>query len=174
MIRYDCGYIPVGMFPSMITNLVSQKQKWGWKLLERGIRKNRVRFHAGEDYDMVTLISHPWYIEIAISRSRIFHTSTELLCSHVCKVIKSTLSTVTSRMKTHFSMGYKFGFECPTHPGRKHLCVLEHEKARKMLCLQDEREIIPLQPQHKVWFSGGQEGMTVCVVSRFSSDCIAS
>ena len=160
MIRYDCGYVPVGMFPSMITNLVSQKLK-GWKMLEECLRKNRVQFLVGEDYDTVTLISRPRYLEIVISRTETFQDSTESLCSHVRSVIQSTLSIATSRMNYRFSMGYKFGFECPTHPGREHLCVLAHERARKMECLQDEMEINPLQPQHKVWFSGGQEGKEI-------------
>ena len=158
MICYDCGYVPVGMFPSVITNLISQKLK-GWKMLEECLRKNRVQFLVGEDYDTVTLISRPRYLEIVISRTERFQDSTESLCSHVRSVVQSTLSIATSRMNYHFSMGYKFGFECPTHPGRKHLCVLAREEHRKMECLQDEREIIPLEPQHKVWFSDGQEGM---------------
>ena len=162
MIRYECGYVPVGMFPSMTTNLVSQRLK-GWKMLEKDIRKNRVQFLVGEDYDTVTLISHPRYFEIAIKRSEEYQSSTYSLCSHVREIIQYTLRTVNSRMNYHFSMGYNFGFECPTHPGGEHLCVLAHERARKMECLQDEREIIPLQPQHKVWFSGGQEGMAHAV-----------
>ena len=159
MLHYDCGYVPVGMFPSMITNLVSQK--WGgWKMMEKGICKNRVQFRVGEDCDTVTLISRPRYFEIAISRSKGFQTPTETLCSHVRRVIQSTLSTVTSRMNYHFSMGYKFGFECPTHRGREHLCVLAHEKARRMECL-DEQETYPLEAPHQVWFSSpGCEGMS--------------
>ena len=160
MLRYDCGYVPVGMFPSMITNLVSQKVG-GWKMMEKDIRKNRVQFRVGEDCDTVTLISRPRYFEIAISRSKGFLTPTETLCSHVRRVIQSTLSTVTSRMNYHFSMGYKFGFECPTHRGREHLCVLAHEKARRMECL-DEQETYPLEPPHQVWFSStGCEGMSL-------------
>ena len=159
MLRYDCGYVPVGMFPSMITNLVSQKVG-GWKMMEKDIRKNRVQFRVGEDCDTVTLISRPRYFEIAISRSKGFQTPTESLCSHVRRVIQSTLSTVTSRMNYHFSMGYKFGFECPTHRGREHLCVLAHEKARRMECL-DEQETYPLETSHQVWFSSpGCEGMS--------------
>ena len=159
MLRYDCGYVPVGMFPSMITNLVSQKVG-GWKMMEKDIRKNRVQFRVGEDCDTVTLISRPRYFEITISRSKGFQTPTETLCSHVRRVIQSTLSTVTSRMNYHFSMGYKFGFECPTHRGREHLCVLAHEEARRMECL-DEQETYPLETPHKMWFSSpGCEGMS--------------
>ena len=47
---HDCGYVPVGMFPSMIRNLVSQKPE-GWKMIEKDIRKNRVQFRVGEDCD---------------------------------------------------------------------------------------------------------------------------
>jgi hypothetical protein len=158
MLRYDCGYMPVGIFPSMITNLVSQELK-DWELVEKNIRKNRVQFLVGKDYDTITLISHPRFFEIAISRSEDFQTPPELLCSHVRGVIQSTLSTVTSRMNYDFSMGYKFSFECPSHPGREHLCVLANEKARRMKCLQDQQETIPLQPHHQRWFSSAHEGM---------------
>ena len=159
MLRYDCGYVPVGMFPSMITNLVSQKVG-GWKMMEKDIRKNRVQFRVGEDCDTVTLISRPRYFEIAISRSKGVRISNEILCSHVRRVIQSTLSIVTSRMNYHFSMGYKFGFECPTHRGREHLCVLAHEKAWRMECL-DEQKAYPLETSHQVWFSSpGCEGMS--------------
>ena len=162
MLHYDCGYVPVGIFPSMITNLISQKLR-GWKMMDKDIRKNRIQFRVGEDCDTVTLISRPRYFEITISRSKGFQTPTELLCSHVCRVIQSTLSTITSRMNYHFSMGYKFGFECPTHRGRDHLCVLAHKKARRMECLE-EQETYPLQAPHKVWFSSTEcEGKSVSV-----------
>ena len=154
MLRYDCGYVPVGIFPSLITNLVSQ-QREDWDMIEEGLCKNRVQFLVGEDHDTVTLISHPRYYEIIISRSEEFRTPTESLCLHIRQVIQSTLSTVTSRMSYHFSMGYKFGFECPTHPGREHLCVLVKESAKDMLCLGNpkRKQYFQLEPQHRVWFS---------------------
>ncbi len=117
MLHYQCGYVPVGVFPSMITNLVSQQLE-GWKLIQKGLYKNRVRFYVGDDYDAITLISHPHFFEINISRTKGFVTPTASLCAHVCGVIQSTLDTVTSRMNYRFSMGYKFGFECP-HPPRE-------------------------------------------------------
>ena len=52
-------------------------------------------------------------------------------------------------------MGYKFGFECPLHPGRDHLCMLAKESAKRLECLQNPKYIktIPLEPCHKVWFT---------------------
>ena len=159
ILRYDCGYVPVGVFPSMITNLVSQ-QREGWEMIERGIYKNRVQFKVGEDLDTVTLISHPQYFEIAVSRSSNFRTATESLCAHVRSTIESTLNTATSHMNYHFSMGYKFAFECPTHPGRDHFCVRSRISTRFMECLQDPKEkqsvAIADHPKLNVWFSQEQ------------------
>ena len=159
ILRYDCGYVPVGVFPSMITNLVSQ-QREGWEMIERGIYKNRVQFKVGEDLDTVTLISHPRYFEIAVSRSSNFRTPTESLCAHVRSTIESTLNTVTSHMNYHFSMGYKFAFECPIHPGRDHFCFRSRISTRFMECLQDpkEKQSVPIadHPKLNVWLSQEQ------------------
>ena len=156
IMRYDCGYVPVGVFPSMITNLVSH-QREGWKMIEEGLYKNKVQFHVGGDYDTVTLISHPRYFEIVVSRNAGFRTPTESLCTHVRNTIESILKTVTSHMNYHFSMGYKFGFECPTHPGRDHFCVLADASAWNMECLQNPRKRQPVlladHPKLNVWFS---------------------
>ena len=156
ILRYDCGYIPVGVFPSMITNLVSQQQE-GWKIIEEGLYKNRVQFQVGGDYDTVTLISHPRYFEIVISRNESFRTPTVSLCAHIRSTIESTLNTVTSHMNYHFRMGYKLGFECPTHPGREHFCVLADTSAWNMECLQNPRKRQPVlladHPKLNVWFS---------------------
>ena len=159
ILRYDCGYVPLGVFPSMITNLVSQ-QRDGWKIIEAGLYKNMVQFHVGEDYDTVTLISYPRYFEIRVSRNANFHTPTESLCAHVRSIIKSTLNTVTSHMNYGFSMGYKFGFECPNHPGREHFCVQTNISTRNLECLQNPRRIEPVllanYRRFQVWFSQDQ------------------
>ena len=143
----------------MITNLVSQ-QREGWEMIERGIYKNRVQFKVGEDLDTVTLISHPRYFEIIISRSSNFRTPTELLCAPVRSTIESTLNTVTLHMNYHFSIGYKFAFECPIHPGREHFCVRSSISTRFMECLQDpkEKQSVPIadHPKLNVWFSQEQ------------------
>ena len=167
MLRYDCSYVPVGIFSSMITSLVSQKLG-GWRMIEKDIRKNRIQFRVGEDCDTVTLISRPRHLEIAISRSEGFQTPTESVCCHVRRVLQSTLSTVTSRMNYRFSMGYKFGFECPLHPGREHLCVLPHVQARRMECLQDEQKTFPLLAPHQLWLSCGSEGSLLLFFGRGS------
>ena len=54
MLRYQCGYVPVGVFPAMITNLVSHQRELGWEMVDKGLRKNRVQFQVGRDFDTLT------------------------------------------------------------------------------------------------------------------------
>ena len=158
MLRYECGYTPVGVFPAMITNLVSQHLD-DWQMIEEGLRKNKVQFHVGKDCDLVTLISHPRYFEIVISRSEEFLVPTRSLCAYVRHIVMSTLDTVTQHLNYHFKMAYRFGFECPSHPGRTHLCVLSSETAEKMMCLQNPKRKQPvcLEQRHRVWFPAVEE-----------------
>ena len=156
MLRYDCGYFPTGVFPAMITNLVSQ-QREDWEMISEGLRKNRVQFYVGDDSDRVTLILHPRFMEIVISRREYFIRPIESLCAHVRGVIQSTLETVTSHLNYRFHMQYKFGFECPIHPktgkSRDHICVLAKESANYMVCLiTPQRERVRLEAHHVVWF----------------------
>ena len=150
MLCYDCGYMPLGVFPALITNLVSQQQ---WTLNEDCLFKNKVQFFVEKDCDEVTLVSHPRYFEIAITRSKGSKKRNEELCPGICAVFKATLQNVTSRMNHFFSMGYKFAFECPTHPGRDHLCTLDDQNQERMWCEGTEKkESLPLEECHMLWF----------------------
>ena len=161
MLRYKCGYTPVGVFPAMITNLVSRHPELGWNMIKpsTGLLKNKVEFRVGHDRSKVFLISHFHCFEIAISRSSSEEShsqTTESLCFCVRKVITDTLEVVTSRMNYNFSMEYQYGFECPTHPGKKHLCVLHTNASTCMECIHvPELSPIPLKHHHKMWFSSG-------------------
>ena len=51
-------------------------------------------------------------------------------------------------------LGYQFAFECPSHPGREHLCVVDSESPKIMSCCQNKknRTSISMKSSHKVWF----------------------
>ena len=152
-IRYDCGFGLIGVFPAMIANLASNKSL---KLIVKGIKKNRVQFQMlGGDYDIVTLISHPKYYAIHITRL-FAKTPTHEVCSSVRGMVESTLKTVTSHMNYSFCAEYQLSFECPTHPGRDHLCTVSRDdiSPHVMLCCQNKNDPYPveMQSQHLVWF----------------------
>ena len=152
MLHYECGYVPFGVFPAMITNLVSRQEELDWKMMKKVLR-NRVDFKTGKDHDVITLISRPRYFEITIVRNVMHEKPTESLCSEVLTVIESTHDEVISKMNYQFCLEYKFGFECPDHQTRDHICVVADKNASHMECLQDETSF-PLEGCHSVWFRG--------------------
>ena len=153
LIRYECGFVPLGVFPAAIANLVGQSSL---KLIEKGIKKNRVQFRFGADRDIITLISQPKYYEVSIKRETFAETPTHEVCNDIREIVEHTLKTVTSRMNYAFSVSYQLSFECPSHPGRDHLCVVDSEEThpRIMDCLRDpeNRKPVKMQSQHLVWF----------------------
>ena len=163
ILRYDCGYTPMGVFPALVTNLVSQS---GWKIIKGELYKNRVQFHVlpESDCDTVTLISHYRYFKVCVSRRKRSHPqqeTTESLCCQIRNVISSTLKIVTSQMNYDFKMGYQYGFKCPTHP--ESVCVLHNETATCMHCLQDQTHILDLESHHTLWFTQGEFSYTVII-----------
>lgn len=162
MLRYNCGYFPIGVFPALVTNLVSQ-QREDWAMVSEGLCKNRVQFIVGDNYDIMTLISHTRFLEIAITRRDEFVSQPKALCAYVRGVIESTLDMVTSHLNYHFQMQYKFGFECPIHSTsgkpREHICVLAKASTSYMECLQDpkKKSVVPIEPHHMVWFPQTKE-----------------
>lgn len=153
MLRFKCGYVPVGVFTSIITSILSQHRN-GWEMIEDGLRKNKVQFLVGKDYDKVTLIARPQYLEILMTRSERFQTPTEMLCAHIRMTIQQVLQNIDlCSSNPNFVIDFNFAFECPLHSDRDHLCVLETETATHMKCLQNPKspKAFPLEPQHKVW-----------------------
>ena len=135
----------------MIANLAGNK---GLQLIVEGIKKNRVQFQMlGGDYDTVTLISHPKYYAVHITRE-FTETPTHEVCSAVRGMVEFTLKTVTSHMNYSFCAEYQLSFECPTHPGRDHLCTVAREDTSPhvMLCQRNGSHRIKMQSQHLVWF----------------------
>ena len=150
-IRYKCGFSLIGIFPAMIANLAGNI---ALQLIVEGIKKNRVQFQMlGGDYDTVTLTSQPKYYAVHITRE-FTETPTHEVCSAVRGMVESTLRTVTSHMNYSFCAEYELSFECPSHPGRDHLCTVAREDTSPhvMLCQRNGSHRIKMQSQHLVWF----------------------
>ena len=166
-IRYKCGFSLIGIFPAMIANLVGNE---ALQLIVRGIKKNRVQFTMlSGDHDTFTLISQPKYYAVHITREPGAETPTHEVCSAVRGIVESTLKTVTSRMNYSFCAEYQLSFECPSHPGRDHLCTVGRDEAspRFMVCQKESDYPLPLkmQSQHLAWFGKVSNDSFACVQS---------
>ena len=162
MIRYKCGFVPLGIFPAIIAHLVGHSPL---KLIEHNIKKNCVQFRHGTDCDKITLIYQTKYCEIHIERERNIVTPTHKVCLAVREIIESTLKAVSSCMNYAFSLHYQLSFECPIHPGEDHLCVVDSTQSilHKMNCLKNGKNPQPvdMQSQHLVWFSKVSDTLSV-------------
>ena len=153
MVRYKCGFVPIGVFPAVIASLIANSS---FRLIEKGMMKNLVQFRYGSLFTLVTFISRPKFYEIIISELPIIQHEPHIECVEIKKEVESTFEKVSSRMNYGNFMDYQFAFECPTHPGREHLCVVHGKKSSPdlMLCLQDMTNAVPVKliSCHKVWF----------------------
>ena len=166
-IRYECGFSLIGIFPAMIANLVGNE---ALQLIVDGIKKNRVQFTMlSGDYDTFTLISQPKYYAVHITREPEAETPTHEVCSAVRGIVESTLKKVTSRMNYSFCAEYQLSFECPSHPGRDHLCTVRRGETspRFMLCQKESDHPRPLKmrSQHLAWFGKVSNDSFACVQS---------
>ena len=138
IIRFKCGFVPVGVFCATIASLVGQKDTLGWILQEPCKRqsghilcKNKATFRINGAYD-ITLISKPKWYEIHLACiSTADRTSLVEICSHVIETVCDTLDQVISKMKyKQYLISspsnqtlYELGFKCPKHPNDDHLVI---------------------------------------------------
>ena len=154
MFRYECGYMPLGVFSSLIIELVSQHHN-DWRLIEENPRRNKIEFLVGDDYDTVTLISHPTFMEVVLFRVLDPTRSMSLVCADIRTALTAALEGVHTDLKYHSTARFQCGFECPSHPGREHLCVLPKINGDTLLCLQNMKRRAPLRmkiSKQQVWF----------------------
>ena len=137
IVRFTCGFVPVGVFCAMIASLVAQEDTLGWELLEPSehndyiLCKNKVTFRMYCTYD-ITLVSRPkWYeIHVICDRESTPFTTLEQVSQEVLDTVCDTLDKVISKMRykhlTSFHSKetlYELGFKCPKHPADDHLVI---------------------------------------------------
>ncbi len=170
LLCYECGYIPLGLFSAMITNIISliiSLKLKDWDLNENTMHRNKIVFRVGTDNDIVTLISRPKYIKIIVSREcdsifsrllwkvksilpRTSHTQTPT-CVQVRKVVTSSLAEVASRMNYKIDLKPSLAFNCPCRRGSDHICMLDSESDTHVKC-QSRLTRIPLSTRQRAWF----------------------
>ena len=119
MIRFKCGFVPLGIFPALIANLIADKS---FQLIEKEMMKNIVRFLFGSFKICVTFLSYPKFYVILISELPVVDHVLHIECIALRKAVAAALEKVSSHMNYGFFLDYQFAFECLSHPGRQHLC----------------------------------------------------
>ena len=71
--------------------------------------------------------------------------------------MKQALEQVGSHMNYGNFVDYQFAFECPSHPGRDHLCIVKDRQSDKpqiMSCYKNQKSAKPvgMESEQIVWF----------------------
>ncbi len=162
--RYECGYLPLGVFSSLIIGLVSNTEL-NWTFKKDSPCRNKIEFLVGKDLDTVTIISYATYIKVVLYRASHPTMPTSVVCAHIRNTITSKLTQVNYNLK-YLNARLQYGFECTGHlldsvlkllnVAPIHLCILEDETSPKMKCLNDPNStnIVPLiDSRQTIWFN---------------------
>ena len=180
MIRFKCGFVPVGVFCAEIASLVAQKHTLRWCLQEPHkhsskegshiLCKNKVTFRVNGAYD-VSLISKPKQYEIHIACISTTDMTLENICHHVRKTVCDTLDQVISKMKYKQYLAsslpdqplYELGFKCPEHPNDDHLVINRPKSGVEasshsanlvwLNCLEGKSTMVCLEEERSIDFS---------------------
>ena len=154
MIRYKCGFVPLGIFPALIAGLIVNRS---FSLVEKGMMKNKVQFRYQPPKTLVSFLCYPRFYaivisELTVSSEREVHKE----CVAIRQQVVAALEQVGSHMNYGYFLDYQFAFECPSHPGKEHLCVIEEqsEVTKRMECLEylKDRKPEKMGGVHTVWW----------------------
>ena len=153
MVRYKCGFVPLGIFPALIASLISNKS---FSLVQRGMMKNKVQFRYQPLKSLVSFLCYPRFYAIVISKLFVSEREVHKECVAIRWQVVAALEQVGSHMNYGYFLDYQFAFECANHPGREHLCVVEEqsEVTKLMECLEDLKDKKPekMESVHTVWW----------------------
>ena len=154
MIRYKCGFVPLGIFPALIAAFICRTS---FTLVEDEVMKNKVQYRWGHLQTLVSLLSYPKYYAVVISELPVVAHVVHDISLALREEVKEALEQVGSRMNYGNFVDYQFAFECPSHPGRDHLCIVkdhQSEKPQIMSCYQNQKHTRPVKMEckHVVWF----------------------
>ena len=157
MIYYKCGYIPLGIFSTLITALISKKKEDEWKC-EDYPKRNKVKFDVGADRDELTLIGRPTVMEVHLHRMD--KQLNAQVCSDIRVTLENTLTEVHSSMKYCPSVNFQYRFKCPcqrtgdhlSEISGKYLHCLKAPKKKTKEEPKDELRRFPKEEKYTNWF----------------------
>ena len=155
LVGFECGYCPVGLFTSLVVYLLSKPLEYEWKLSQGTQYRNEICFEVG-DYDEVTLIARPTYLEIQVSReSSLVSGSQANVCQHIRSVVNEGINVVLKSLH-YVDTKHHFGFLCPFQCKPSHPAVVCKDPSASCLpqaykCKR-KKEMSCLIEKHLIWY----------------------
>jgi len=149
LVRYKCGFVPLGIFSALIASLISNKS---FTVVKKELMKNKMQFFCGPRQTPVSLLCYPKFYAIVVSKLPVVAHKVHEECVAVRQKIKAALEQVGSHMKYGFFLDYQLAFECPTHPGKIHLCIVDNMlECPQIMNYFQNQEPVKMESAHTVW-----------------------
>ena len=162
LIRFSCGFCPVGIFCAIVVYLLSSSEV-KWQLSgEEPLNRNMITFKVGKAYDKVTLIARTTFYEIWLQRQMNTDVDTHMtlheMCNNVRIQLHAAIQAVSSTLHYSYRSSHEFGFYCPQTAcyksqmaPRNHIAVCSYDNPSHMKCLISDKPS-PLPPMCAVWY----------------------
>ena len=124
-ITFASGYVPIGVFCAMISQLVSRGSEGilgvVWELVESGVKRNLVSFRVDGKEHSVTLIAHVDCFEI-----RVIRQDRSIDLNDLCSYVLSAVLFMAKEINNNISPIITFDCKCSRQrsPSHYHLCRL--------------------------------------------------
>ena len=129
LVRFDCNYIPVGVFSALVVNLTRSS----WELDQDSRYRNHILFHTDDAFPVdglssVELIVYPAYLEFHSTITSYKEQEPEEIHKFCMKVRKTVVYTLRSILGLHEhtkKAKFQLGFYCPGSfhsGGQLHFC----------------------------------------------------
>ena len=153
LVWFECGYTPVGVFCCLVVYLLEITNGPNWSLVGQRHYRNKIKFSVGQNFDEVSLIAYPTYIEVRVERRHHIPEPLAQLCSTILATLDSAIETVIRSLHYSCHSQHLFGSycsscpsSCPPHPAVKH-----YPNSFVLKCvLYDQTCVIP---DNSLWFN---------------------
>ena len=143
LFTFKTGFTPIGVFHALVVYLSStnlQTALQPWKLSSKKPQfRNKVTFFVGKDFDEVTLVAQPQFLEVWIDREDDVDCSQQLsdVCSEVRSTLDIALTCIKNSEKSTLQVDHNIAFYCnraECHCSVPHAAFPEGYPPKRAIC----------------------------------------
>ena len=168
LVTFRCGYCPKGIFSALVVCLLSSNKNRGsaWQLKKDGMARGQVTFHAGDECNTVTVITHATHLEVSVQPTRFagrkYGRNLHAVCSTIRESIDKGIVSVCKTLRYSCDTAFSFGFNCyhiRCTTSKRHAAIRDENKPLVSKCSK-MGSVEGLSPYHCLWF--GEKLVSIC------------
>ena len=161
LVTFRCGYCPKGIFSALVVHLLSNNKtrRSAWQLKKDGMARGQVTFHAGDEYNMVTVTTHVTHLQVSVQPTRFsgrkYRENLHTVCSTIRESIDEGIVSVCKTLRYSCDTAFSFGFLCyhsSCATSKSHAANIRDEKKPHVSICSKMGSVEGLSPYHRLWF----------------------